>query len=221
MNSVRLLVIFLLALVCWLPGVSHAQSQNLGIYNWDEEREAWVLLYSGYEEAYESEALGDGDYLVDPVPYAEGNGGGGGDVVIIQKNRRSNLTAVTEEAEEPKEMERVVVTGVKPPMLGGSMLSVFWRSSEVGELYGQRSASKKAVPAPKGTYQVRCSDDVAGKSEAAMHVASRYGMKPIYSQTRRQLTIDWRNGTVETYENVGRASTMWMVPVPGTCREGS
>ena len=222
--------------VCWSSksvaqgvGASNVQTAagpaNFGIYNWDESLEAWVLLYSGYDEFYVSESPGEGEYLVDPVPIPNGGLGGGGDVDVIGLRSRRAASALLdneEDDEEPKELEKVVVTGVRPSMIEGGLLSVLWRGSGLGELFGQRSASKKAVPAPKrdDIDQVTCDFPLGLKEAAATKVAAHYGIKPNSGNTGSKLTIKWRTGTEETYVNLGMSGGFaYMRPVPGTCKD--
>lgn len=226
MINIKFVVLVLLACICWYPNKSSAQSSpadNFAIYNWDESREAWELLYTGYEEVYASEVVGDGDHVVDPVPYSDGSGGGG-DVVVIQKNRRSNPVAMTVEEEEPKDFKPMVVTGKKPSDMEGGLLSVIWRVTGLDGLFGQRSASIKSVPAPRRNNidQVKCGDPSALREASATKVGPYYGLQPKASQAGRKLRIKWHTGTEETYINFGPSGgSLWMRIVLGTCKDAS
>ncbi len=130
------------------------------------------------------------------------------------------------EEEEPKDFERMVVTGKKPSEMGGGLLSVIWRVTGLDGLFGQRSASKKAVPAPnlpsQELDQVTCSDPVYLRQNSATKVAGLYGLKPSPAQTGRQFRIKWRTGTSETYVNFGMSGgSNWMKVVADTCNDAS
>jgi hypothetical protein len=184
------------------------------------------LVYSGYDEYYASEVIGADDYQVDPIPVSGGGPGGGGGMhdELPQGLRAQVLAAMAknngEKKEEPKTFERIVVTGVRPSMLGGGGLSVFWRNSFLGNLFGQRSTSTKTVPAPRkeDVEKVTCEFPLGQKQGNAVKVATLYGMRS-HGQRGARLRIRWGSGTEETYENTGAGGTVWMQPVPGTCKD--
>lgn len=184
--------------------VVDGRDDNFGLYNWDVSKQAWVLLYSGFDPFYDAESVTTGEFLFE-IP-------GSGD-----SKKGSSQTKFCNSS-EVLTMPTVIINGVSPVNFGGALIAVSWRNAMLGKFIGQRSGTIKAVPAPKDSYAVNCGDDVAGKSEAAMHAASRYGMRPHTSQARRKIRIRWANGTEETYENTGTPGTMWMLPVVGTCK---
>lgn len=205
--------------------------ENVGLYEWVEGQNAWVLLGSDYNPFFETEEKRSYDEFVpDSTLYGSDpggpGGGGGGGYIEPYRGKKADKIGVQCTVDEPKTMPTVTATGKRPSDFGGSLLTLIWRGQLLNGAYGgggaQSSAVTRAVPPPPGfSGDVTCSDEVSHRSKNAEHVAAHYKFTPFPRQRNRQITIRWPSGTVETYSNTGSPATPWMIPVAGTCRSGN
>lgn len=85
---------------------------------------------------------------------------------------------------------------------------------------GNSGSAPIAVDAPAEASPITCGDIAEVRQAQACYVAANNGIPAGPPGRFRVITIRWSTGTVETYVSTGAYTHgLWMVPVPGTCRD--
>ena len=194
-----------------------AAYENVGVYEWDEAQQAWVLLHATYVPYYETETMRTGDTLIDQSTFwgGGGGGGGGGGDDMIQKDAGDILTA-----DGPCTLPPVTVAGGRPSF-GSSMISIMWRGQSLNFSGGSGNvAQRRVIQAPPGTQPITCSDEPDVRIGNAQHALANSGISNGSRFRNREFTVRFSTGTTETYIHLGVVSTYWLAIKPGTCKAG-
>ena len=198
--------------------VGDAAYENVGVYEWDEAQQAWVLLHATYVPYYETETMITGDTLIAQSTFWGGGGGGGG--VYDDKMQKDTGDILTTGG--PCTLPTVTVTGVRPSF-GSSMISIMWRGQSLNSSGGGGSgnvAQRRVIQARPGTQPITCSDDPDVRVGNAQHALANNGIGMGSKFKGREFTVRFSTGTTETYIHQAVVGTYWLKIKPGTCKAG-
>lgn len=190
------------------PMSTTATYENVGLYEWHEDLQAWVLVQATYTPYFETEQLVAGDELIaesDFRSYDGAGGGGGGDGGQVVVNSADC---------DPITLPVVTVTG-SAPSFGASLFSLFWRGAGLNAKAGGKSVAKRkvgkikqhAICPPSG------GDEMARETAAWAAYKLEFGisvLRQASQDTERSYKIKFSDGSTGVYQRSsnpdGRAS---------------
>lgn len=189
--------------------------ENVGLYQWDESLQAWVLLEARFVPSYEEQLASSWDYVVSSETlYSADPGNGSGGTVQPYKHRQGGKNQIDASCstEDPVNLPKVTATGRRPSFFD-AVITLVWRGRMLSNTT-RGGGAQRAVASIGVRAKCNPGDNTEGRELAAwLAYKMHFGLNVLSVASRdtgKSYKVTFSNGSHGIYDRTsnpdGRAS---------------